>query len=81
MTAFQAMFTAILQGRCRAVPGEQPWPCRARGTSSQGGGALFISHRDADHHRCRRDFEALDPFAWYCWAAGTVALALLYFIA
>jgi undecaprenyl-diphosphatase len=24
------------------------------------------------------DFEALDPFAWYCWAAGGVALVLLY---
>jgi undecaprenyl-diphosphatase len=26
------------------------------------------------------DFEALDPFAWYCWAAGTLTLALLYFV-
>jgi undecaprenyl-diphosphatase len=26
------------------------------------------------------DFEALDPFAWYCWAAGAVSLALLYFV-
>ncbi|HZS85451.1 MAG TPA: undecaprenyl-diphosphate phosphatase [Stellaceae bacterium] len=24
------------------------------------------------------DFEALDPFAWYCWAAGGAALLLLY---
>jgi undecaprenyl-diphosphatase len=28
----------------------------------------------------RQDFEALDPFAYYCWAAGIVALALLYFV-
>ena len=27
----------------------------------------------------RHDFEALDPFAWYCWAAGLGALAWLYF--
>jgi undecaprenyl-diphosphatase len=26
----------------------------------------------------RHDFEALDPFAWYCWIAGAAALALLY---
>lgn len=25
----------------------------------------------------RHEFEALDPFAWYCWAAGALALALL----
>jgi undecaprenyl-diphosphatase len=24
------------------------------------------------------DFESLDPFAWYCWAAGALALVLLY---
>src|SRR5579885_1582541 len=28
------------------------------------------------HH----DFEALDPFAYYCWAAGAVALGLLLFV-
>lgn len=28
----------------------------------------------------RHDFEALDPFAYYCWAAGLVALALLLFV-
>jgi len=27
----------------------------------------------------RHDFEALDPFAYYCWAAGIVALGLIYF--
>jgi undecaprenyl-diphosphatase len=26
----------------------------------------------------KHDFEALDPFAWYCWAAGMLSLALLY---
>lgn len=26
------------------------------------------------------DFEALDPFAWYCWAAGALSLVLLYFV-
>jgi undecaprenyl-diphosphatase len=26
----------------------------------------------------KHDFEALDPFAWYCWAAGVLALVLLY---
>jgi len=25
----------------------------------------------------RHDFEALDPFAYYCWAAGAIALGLL----
>ena len=28
----------------------------------------------------RHDFEALDPFAYYCWAAGAVALVLLLFV-
>jgi undecaprenyl-diphosphatase len=27
----------------------------------------------------RHDFEALDPFAYYCWAFGGIALALLVF--
>jgi undecaprenyl-diphosphatase len=27
----------------------------------------------------RHDFEALDPFAYYCWGAGLIALALLVF--
>src|SRR5437764_1477834 len=26
------------------------------------------------------DFEALDPFAWYCWVAGGLSLCLLYFV-
>jgi undecaprenyl-diphosphatase len=28
----------------------------------------------------RHDFEALDPFAYYCWAAGALALGLLLFL-
>ncbi|MBU6508528.1 MAG: undecaprenyl-diphosphate phosphatase, partial [Alphaproteobacteria bacterium] len=28
----------------------------------------------------RHDFEALDPFAWYCWTFGAVSLALLLFV-
>jgi undecaprenyl-diphosphatase len=28
----------------------------------------------------RHDFEALDPFAYYCWGAGLIALALLLFV-
>jgi undecaprenyl-diphosphatase len=28
----------------------------------------------------RHDFEALDPFAYYCWGAGALALALLLFV-
>jgi undecaprenyl-diphosphatase len=28
----------------------------------------------------RHDFEALDPFAYYCWGAGLIALALLFFV-
>ena len=29
----------------------------------------------------RHDFEALDPFAYYCWGAGLVSLGLLLFLA
>lgn len=28
----------------------------------------------------RHDFEALDPFAYYCWAAGALALGLILFV-
>ena len=28
----------------------------------------------------RHDFEALDPFAYYCWAAGAIALGLMWFV-
>src|SRR6266851_4814300 len=32
------------------------------------------------HYFKKHDFDALDPFAWYCWAAGAASLALLYFV-
>ena len=28
----------------------------------------------------RHDFEALDPFAYYCWAAGAISLGLIWFV-
>ena len=28
----------------------------------------------------KHDFEALDPFAYYCWAAGAISLGLLLFV-
>ena len=28
----------------------------------------------------RHDFEALDPFAYYCWTAGAIALGLIWFV-
>ena len=28
----------------------------------------------------RHDFEALDPFAYYCWAAGAISLGLIMFV-
>ncbi len=28
----------------------------------------------------RHDFEALDPFAYYCWAAGSICLGLILFV-
>ena len=32
------------------------------------------------HYFKRHDFEALDPFAYYCWAAGAIALGLIWFV-
>ena len=32
------------------------------------------------HYFRRHDLEALDPFAYYCWAAGLLSLALLVFL-
>jgi len=32
------------------------------------------------HYFKKYDFDALDPFAWYCWAFGAVSLALLLFV-
>jgi undecaprenyl-diphosphatase len=28
----------------------------------------------------RHDFEALDPFAYYCWVAGAIALGMIWFV-
>ena len=27
----------------------------------------------------RNDFEAMTPFAYYCWAAGAISLAIIVF--
>ncbi len=32
------------------------------------------------HYFRRHDFEALDPFAYYCWGAGLISLGLLLFV-
>ena len=32
------------------------------------------------HYFKKHDFDALDPFAWYCWAFGALSLALLLFV-
>jgi undecaprenyl-diphosphatase len=32
------------------------------------------------HYFRRHDFEALDPFAYYCWAAGAISLGLVLFV-
>ncbi len=33
------------------------------------------------HYFKKHEFEALDPFAYYCWAAGAVSLGVLLFFA
>jgi undecaprenyl-diphosphatase len=40
----------------------------------------FLSTAFLMHYFKRHDFEALDPFAYYCWAAGAVALGLIWFV-
>jgi undecaprenyl-diphosphatase len=40
----------------------------------------FLSTAFLMHYFRRHDFEALDPFAYYCWGAGLIALALLFFV-
>jgi undecaprenyl-diphosphatase len=40
----------------------------------------FLSVAFLMHYFKRHDFEALDPFAYYCWAAGAVALGLIWFV-
>ncbi len=38
----------------------------------------YLSTAFLMHYFRRHDFEALDPFAYYCWAAGAIALGLLF---
>ena len=40
----------------------------------------FLSTAFLMHYFKRHDFEALDPFAYYCWAAGAIALGLIWFV-
>jgi len=44
------------------------------------GVTAFLSVAFLMHYFKRHDFEALDPFAYYCWAAGAVALGLIVFV-
>jgi undecaprenyl-diphosphatase len=44
------------------------------------GVTAFLSVVFLMHYFKRHDFEALDPFAWYCWAFGALSLALLLFV-
>jgi undecaprenyl-diphosphatase len=44
------------------------------------GVTAFLSVAFLMHYFKRNDFEALDPFAYYCWAAGAVALGLIVFV-
>jgi undecaprenyl-diphosphatase len=40
----------------------------------------FLSVAFLMHYFRRHDFEALNPFAYYCWAAGAVSLGLILFV-
>ncbi|HKX11005.1 MAG TPA: undecaprenyl-diphosphate phosphatase [Stellaceae bacterium] len=44
------------------------------------GVTAFLSVAFLMHYFKRHDFEALDPFAYYCWAAGAIALGLIWFV-
>ncbi len=44
------------------------------------GVTAFLSVAFLMHYFKRHDFEALDPFAYYCWAAGVIALGLIWFV-
>lgn len=44
------------------------------------GVAAFLSIAFLMRYFRRHDFEALDPFAWYCWAAGAISLGLIFFV-
>jgi undecaprenyl-diphosphatase len=41
------------------------------------GATAFLSVAFLMHYFKRHDFQALDPFAWYCWTFGLVSLGLL----
>jgi len=47
------------------------------GAGAVAGVAAFLSIAFMMHYFRRHDFDALDPFAWYCWTAGAVSLGLL----
>jgi undecaprenyl-diphosphatase len=44
------------------------------------GVTAFLSVAFLMHYFKRHDFEALDPFAYYCWAAGAISLGLIWFV-
>ena len=44
------------------------------------GVTAFLSVAFLMHYFKRHDFDALDPFAYYCWAAGAIALGLIWFV-
>ncbi len=43
------------------------------------GVTAFVSVAFLMRYFKRHDFEALDPFAYYCWAAGAISLGLIWF--
>ncbi len=44
------------------------------------GVTAFFSIAFLMHYFKKHDFDALDPFAWYCIAAGIISLGLLKFV-
>jgi undecaprenyl-diphosphatase len=51
----------------------------AIGSGAVAGLVAFISVWVLMRYFKMRDFRALDPFAYYCWAFGLMALSLLVF--
>lgn len=47
------------------------------GAGAVAGIAAFLSIAFMMRYFRKHDFDALDPFAWYCWLAGAVSLGLL----
>jgi undecaprenyl-diphosphatase len=43
------------------------------------GVTAFLSTAFLMHYFRKHEIEALDPFAWYCWAAGALSLVLLLY--